>query len=497
MSLCDFRVALVSGTKDYPKQAPFHPPELYPELRGLTSAVDGANRVYPMVRQALRLLRLDEDRFGTPEWNPLGSIIQPGQRVLIKPNFVLDRNLGGGPIEAVVTHGSVLRAIADYVLIALKGSGSLIIGDAPQMNCDWNHLAAQNGLNQLRDHLTTVAGKCGVTFSLRDFRAEQVTFYRSIVWRRKKLRDVKNGTVRVVLGKESCMEGVDSSRLYGADYGRDVTIKAQQPGRHEYMVSAEVLSADVVISVPKLKVHSKVGTTLNLKNMVGINTDKNHLAHYRIGSPADGGDEFADERWDNRIDRILCDCLLQRSWRTGKYAFLAWRGLRRVWRVFHPVAGPIIAGGNWHGNDTAWRMTLDLNRVLLTARQDGTVAESPVRRYFSIIDGIIGGQGDGPLHPTPYSSGALLAGFNPLVVDWTATRLMGFSPEAILLYANGIQQMRSWCPEIRPDSMRVICERSDWDEWLATGVPIFHFAAAPGWKGTIEHSHDMTYMESK
>lgn len=53
-----------------------------------------------------------------------------------------------------------------------------------------------------------------------------------------------------------------------------------------------MLASDVIISVPKLKVHRKVGTTLNFKNMVGINTDKNHLAHYRIGAPAQGGDEF-------------------------------------------------------------------------------------------------------------------------------------------------------------------------------------------------------------
>jgi len=38
-------------------------------------------------------------------------------------------------------------------------------------------------------------------------------------------------------------------------------------------------------SIPKMKVHGKVGVTLNLKGLVGVNTDKNYLIHYRVGTP--------------------------------------------------------------------------------------------------------------------------------------------------------------------------------------------------------------------
>ena len=57
---------------DYPLLPPFDPP----------------NPVYEMVEAALRALGLDHGRVGTPEGNPLGAVIAPGARVVIKPNFV-------------------------------------------------------------------------------------------------------------------------------------------------------------------------------------------------------------------------------------------------------------------------------------------------------------------------------------------------------------------------------------------------------------------------
>ena len=116
------------------------------------------------------------------------------------------------------------------------------------------------------------------------------------------------------------------------------------------MIAPAVLSSDVVISVPKLKVHRKVGTTLNLKNMVGINSDKNHLAHYRVGPPSKGGDEFSNPGWDDRAERLLSDFFLGPNWRSGKYPFLAWRAFRKLLRSIKPIsAGSAFAYGNWHG----------------------------------------------------------------------------------------------------------------------------------------------------
>src|ERR1700761_8436940 len=96
-------VALVSGATHYPTNPPFDPPENYPERPLDETRVDAVNTVYPMVREALQRLGLDAAHFAQAEWNPFSELIKPGQRVLIKPNFVLHFNAGGGPLEAVVT----------------------------------------------------------------------------------------------------------------------------------------------------------------------------------------------------------------------------------------------------------------------------------------------------------------------------------------------------------------------------------------------------------
>ena len=478
-------VALVSGHARYPAESPFYPPEIYPEYPHKEIATDPNNQVYAMARDSLRLLGMDSTHFGSPDWNPLGELISHGQRVLIKPNFVLHFNAGQGPLEAVITHPSLIRAICDYVIVALGGGGELAVGDAPQMNCDFAELCRASGMDVLAKYLESACAQRGIAFSLVDLRQEQTRYKYGIVWERKALN---NGEpVRVRLGENSCMEPIDSRLLYGADYDRRETVRAHEGHRHEYVVARQVLASDVVISMPKLKVHRKVGLTLNLKNIVGINTDKNHLAHYRIGSPADGGDEFSDPRWEDRAERVLSDLLLGRNWRIGKYPFLAWRALRKaLGYLIDNSARPAFSYGNWHGNDTAWRMVLDLNRILLFADAEGRVQDRPARRYFSVIDGVIGGEGEGPLHPTAYHSGVVLAGFNPLAVDCVAARLMGFDTRCIPLYHHALDQFREWIPDFAIETIRVLSNVASWQDMLKTGEAVFSFRAPAGWRGKIE-----------
>lgn len=100
------------------------------------------------------------------------------------------------------------------------------------------------------------------------------------------------GYTIVDLKQDSELSGVDPRRFYGADYNRKETIAAHSNGHHKYFISNTILNADVVISVPKLKVHRKVGVTLNIKNMVGINGNKNYLVHYQVGTQSKGEMSF-------------------------------------------------------------------------------------------------------------------------------------------------------------------------------------------------------------
>jgi hypothetical protein len=53
----------------------------------------------------------------------------PGARVLVKPNWVSHHNQGTGGFEPLVTHGSLVRAVAEAALRA--AAGRVLVGDAP------------------------------------------------------------------------------------------------------------------------------------------------------------------------------------------------------------------------------------------------------------------------------------------------------------------------------------------------------------------------------
>ena len=127
-------VARDADAVSYPpiSTAPFHPSEKYPEYRGELSAI--RNRVYSLVRDAMRELGLDAKNFGTAEWNPIRELVPAGAKIVVKPNWVLHRNEGGGGTDELISHASVLRAILDYVFIARPAR--VVVGDAPLQICD-------------------------------------------------------------------------------------------------------------------------------------------------------------------------------------------------------------------------------------------------------------------------------------------------------------------------------------------------------------------------
>ncbi|QJW94427.1 DUF362 domain-containing protein [Frigoriglobus tundricola] len=146
------------------------------------------------------------------------------------------------------------------------------------------------------------------------------------------------------------------------DINHDEPVKVLNLGRltrldHLYM-SRTVLSADVLISLPKLKTHHWAGVTLSLKNLFGTL--------------------------------------------------------------------PGICYG-WPKNELHWR-GIPQSIVDISCTRPANL---------SIIDGITGMEGDGPLHGTAKHVGALVMGLDPVAVDATGARLMGIPPERIptLVYA--------------------------------------------------------------
>src|SRR5579864_7095162 len=140
-----------SAAKGYPNP-PFDPPALLPEFaRTNIRRVDATNEVYAAVRNMLALLRLDERNFGTPEWNPLGAYIRPGNKVVIKPNLVLHEFGAQKNANCLTTHGSVIRAVLDYVYLAAGPEASIIIADAPLQGADFDRVVGDAGLPQIQE----------------------------------------------------------------------------------------------------------------------------------------------------------------------------------------------------------------------------------------------------------------------------------------------------------------------------------------------------------
>src|ERR1700758_2853032 len=61
---------------------------------------------------------------------PMARLVQPGDRVLLKPNLIRESHAQRpAEWEQVITNGAVIRAVVSLVAEALRGSGQIIIAD--------------------------------------------------------------------------------------------------------------------------------------------------------------------------------------------------------------------------------------------------------------------------------------------------------------------------------------------------------------------------------
>lgn len=330
-------------------------------------------------------LRKCFDDLGFPAVNPLGRIVRPGDKVFIKPNWVASRWRASCPhkdnLYCVITHPRVIEAVADYVAEALQGKGEIIIGDNPSIDADFSELMEFTEIEKIKD-------KYDVPVSILDLRplvCDDLNNYGKKYLMVKQPGDPA-GKVEVNLGKDSLLYGIDPTRFRGVFDERDETIASHNGETQLYTYARSLYDADVYISIPKLKTHQKVGATLNLKGLVGTISNKNQLVHWQVGYPEIHGDEYPNKE----------------AYERGQKAKVKHRGA-------------------WPGNDTIWRMVCDLYQGM--KKKD--------RRYFTIIDGIVAGEGQGPFCPTSKYANTLIAGDDLLAVDCVAARYMGFDPHKI------------------------------------------------------------------
>jgi hypothetical protein len=228
------------------------------------------------------------------------------------------------------------------------------------------------------------------------------------------------------------------------------------PGRHCYLVARDFIDADLVVNLPKLKTHRKAGLTAALKNLVGINGNKEYLPHHRRHAPEQGGDCYPTR---SAVKAMLEHAFERIDMAPSPAAARPWRlAVRVLSRALAATGDEIGVEGSWSGNDTVWRMSLDLNRILLYGRADGTLSDTRQREVVHVVDAVCAGQGDGPLAPEPLRLGLVLGAGNAAAADRVGASLLRYDPARIPIVREAFGRFR-W--PVTPFQPTAVCLAGD------------------------------------
>jgi uncharacterized protein (DUF362 family) len=469
----------------YPAEQPYHPAEAYPEYPFDAKFTGESNDVYAMVRDVFRDLGMDSEHYGTPEWNPLGDIIKPGQKVVIKPNLVQDRHYLGGDVLCLVTHGSVVRAVMDYVFKALNGEGSITLGDAPVLSTLFEGALQAARMNKVVDFYQQHAEPKLAMFDFRTVAGELDDHFHVTQW--IETPGDPSGNVAFELNRDSMLAPIGHlSHLFRLPHYRKGDTNPYHEGQnHTYVVPHCIIDADVIINIPKMKTHCKAGITAALKNFVGIVALRHCYTNYRYGDPAHDGDEYPK----HSIVKVLSENLermIDGNQTPGirQLLALAYRANERLRRMLG-IDG--IYEGRWYGNDTVWRAILDLNRIAHYGQLDGTMADKRQRKIFTFVDGIIAGEDEGPLEAEAKQADCLYASLNPVAIDVATAALMHFDYRKISTVREAVK-LRKWpLLETKPEELPFSVNGENLDlAGLETSNVCTPFVPARGWIGHIE-----------
>jgi uncharacterized protein (DUF362 family) len=131
-----------------------------------------------------------------------------------------------------------------------------------------------------------------------------------------------------------------------------------------------------------------------------------------------------------------------------------------------------------------------VNRIAYFCDKDGQLSNKQQRVIFTVVDGIVSGDGEGPVAPRERPIGLLGAGFSTHLVDSALTAILGFVWERIpFLCASKQYEMNG------EDASRVSGDVHSC-EILLNGEKIaysdllkeccMHFEPPSGWKGFVE-----------
>ena len=345
-----------------------------------------------------------------------------GKSILLKPNFVLQNRKPTDPI-CLFTHPNVIFATLRVLLEC--NPKQITIGDAPVQNCDWNLMLDQS----FYDEIDNLSRKFQTSIKVVDFR--KVIYNYETNQFGKSIR-TDNDYFIFDVGNRSYLEPItaEKNQFRVTNYDPDRMALSHSKGLHKYCVAKEVFDADIVITMPKTKTHRMSCITNSLKILVGINGDKDYLPHHRLGAKSHGGDCYKDKSILRTMAEYILDFANRR--RGGRIYIPARHLVSLLWKVSKPGKDMSMNAG-WYGNDTVWRMVLDLNTIAIYGTKDGQLSDFPQRTLYTLCDAIIGGQGEGPLEPMPLGLCMLAFSNDPYVMDVAMGEIFGLNIDKVPL----------------------------------------------------------------
>jgi len=360
----------------------------------------GTNTAYDLVWQTVVDLNL-----GPPD-NPLADIpLIPGMdgkiSVVLKPNWVEYypvRPGGEGDAEGrspAYTHPAMMRPMVDMAVLA--GADEIIIGDSSGY-AD-NHHVGSLGYIELVDALRTIHPD--VDIQLVNFQNKNYFSWVNV--------GASSGGASAYadsgyFSDQLAKPYADASYFDAIDlHGQSGPTASNCIGW--YALTDYLLDADLIINMPKLKVHFMGVNTMALKNWVGTTMLSTHNDTEGCG-------------W----------C-----------------------RISHELATPANNYDRMFGNDIMWREVLDLHRAFLYWQryppQGGgpTMAHYQVRAYLNVLDAVVCGETDlyfngGPRH---WRANTVVASVDPVALDAVASRIQRYKFDQIPI-TNNANQSSQW-----------------------------------------------------
>lgn len=465
---------------DYPQDYYCRPDKKYPEYQYSKDGFSEKNEVYEMIRNMFIGLGLDKENIGLSSWNPLSEYIKEGDTVLIKPNLVNHVNehvAGKRGLECLVTHPSVCRCIIDYVIIALKGTGKIIVADAPVQSCEFEKIKSRMGYDKIEEFYRR--NKIEIIFE--DLRISKCVKKDGHLYEKKNNTHYAGKIVN--LGKKSYFY-TQQRKLRITNYDFRVVNNHHKGKKQEYYVSEACLEADVIINLPKPKTHRKAGVTGALKNMIGINTSKDFLPHHTKGDfKSKKGDEYYHTSFISSLKSDLndiIDILEKKSMRKTSDV------LKKMLNILNKNSrsNEKYSEGSWWGNDTIWRTVLDVNLIVKYADKAGKMCSLPQRRIISIGDMIVSGEKEGPLLPEPIKTGTIIFSDNCVLFDKILVKYMGFDDKKIKVLTNA--ELNKKFIKRKLDDFYVQSNIKSYNVKLKDFKSQYRFEPSSGWKGYIE-----------